>query len=72
MLIRMYLKLVDQLVKKTDLNTKTTKIKYIILVIQLKKTDYGVNIKGAVADMRHFERSQFSRSLVHKKNLGLI
>ena len=29
-------------------------------------------IKGAVADMRYFARSKFSRSLVHKKNFSLI
>ena len=28
--------------------------------------------KGAVTDMRYFARSNFSRSLVHRKNFSLI
>ena len=28
--------------------------------------------KGAITDMRYFERSKLSRSLVHKKKLSLI
>ena len=30
-----------------------------------------VTFKGAVADLRYFARSKFSRSLVHKKNFSL-
>ena len=29
-------------------------------------------LKGAATDMRYFTWSKFSRSLVHKKNFGLI
>ena len=29
-------------------------------------------IKAAAADMRHFARSKFFGSLVHKKNFGLL
>ena len=32
---------------------------------------FFTSIKGAVTDMRYFERSKFSRSLVHKKNFSL-
>ena len=31
---------------------------------------FNINIKIAVTDMRYFARSKFSRTLVHKKNLG--
>ena len=30
------------------------------------------DFKGAVTDMRYFARSEFFRSLVHKKNFGLM
>ena len=36
--------------------------------MQIKSSD----LKGAAADMRHFARSKFSRSLVHRKNFSLI
>ena len=33
---------------------------------------YMVKFKSAVADMRYFARSKFSRSLVHKKKFSMI
>ena len=31
-----------------------------------------IGVKAAAKDMRYFARSKFSKSLVHKKNFGLI
>ena len=33
---------------------------------------YNTQLKVAATDMRYFARSNFSRSLVHKKNFSLI
>ena len=37
----------------------------------LKKGEFTNVFKGAVTDMRYFERSKFSRSLVHEKIFSL-